>query len=53
MKDEFYEIRGWDVATGLQTRSGLEAMDLADVADVMEAEGLLAGSGGPAGRAHR
>jgi aldehyde:ferredoxin oxidoreductase len=42
MKDEFYEIRGWDVATGFQTRAKLEALALADVADVMEQEGFLA-----------
>ncbi|MFC1885817.1 aldehyde ferredoxin oxidoreductase C-terminal domain-containing protein, partial [Thermodesulfobacteriota bacterium] len=42
MKDEFYEIRGWDVATGLQTRKTLEGLDLGDVADGMEKEGLLA-----------
>jgi aldehyde:ferredoxin oxidoreductase len=42
MKDEFYEIRGWDVATGFQTRAKLEELDLADVADVMEREGYLA-----------
>ncbi|MBW2621837.1 MAG: hypothetical protein JRD68_02930 [Deltaproteobacteria bacterium] len=42
MKDEFYEIRGWDPATGLQTRAGLENLDLKDVADQAETEGLLA-----------
>jgi len=42
MKDELYELRGWDVATGLQTRSGLEALDLPEIADGLEKEGLLA-----------
>lgn len=42
MKDEFYEIRGWDPATGLQTRAKLEDLDLMDIAEKAEAEGLLA-----------
>jgi aldehyde:ferredoxin oxidoreductase len=42
MKDEFYQIRGWDVATGFQTRANLEDLALGDVADVMEREGYLA-----------
>ncbi len=41
MKDEFYDIRGWDVATGFQTRAKLVELDLADVADGLEREGLL------------
>ena len=42
MKDEFYEIRRWDVATGLQTRAQLIALNLAEVAETMAGEGLLA-----------
>ncbi|MEE8399532.1 MAG: aldehyde ferredoxin oxidoreductase C-terminal domain-containing protein, partial [Desulfobacterales bacterium] len=42
MKDEYYEIRGWDVATGLQTKATLEALDLGDVALELEQKGLLA-----------
>jgi len=42
MKDEFYQIRGWDVATGLQTKAKLEELGLSDIADVMGREGLLA-----------
>ena len=41
MKDEFYEIRGWDVRTGLQTRSKLEDLNLGDVADTLAKENLL------------
>jgi aldehyde:ferredoxin oxidoreductase len=41
MKDEFYEIRGWDVRTGLQTRSTLEDLNLGDVADTLAKENLL------------
>lgn len=42
MKDEFYAVREWDVATGFQTRAKLEALGLGDVADRLEGEGLLA-----------
>jgi aldehyde:ferredoxin oxidoreductase len=42
MKDEFYEIRGWDVATGFQRRAKLEELGLGDVADSLASEGLLA-----------
>jgi aldehyde:ferredoxin oxidoreductase len=42
MKDEFYEIRGWDVATGLQTKPQLDALALTDIAEVLAGEGLLA-----------
>lgn len=42
MKDEFYALRGWDVATGFQKRATLEAMGLGDVADGLESDGLLA-----------
>jgi len=42
MKDEFYGIREWDVATGLQTRTKLEQLDLKEVADRLEESGYLA-----------
>lgn len=42
MKDEYYEIRGWDVKTGLQTKAKLEDLNLAQVAKTLESEGLLA-----------
>jgi len=41
MRDDYYEHRGWDVATGLQTRASLEALDLKEVADDLEQKGLL------------
>lgn len=31
MKDEFYVLRGWDVATGLPTETKLKALDLVDI----------------------
>ena len=42
MKDEYYALRGWDVATGLQTRPTLEGLGLPDVANELERRGLLA-----------
>jgi len=42
MKDEYYQIRQWDVATGLQTRARLEELGLGGVADDLEGRGLLA-----------
>ena len=40
MKDEYYQLRRWDVATGLQTRQTLEDLDLKGVADDLEKRGL-------------
>ncbi len=42
MKDEYYEHRGWDVATGLQTRRKLDDLGLSDVAVKLAGESLLA-----------
>jgi len=42
MKDEYYQLRGWDVATGLQTRETLEKAGLSDVAQDLDQRGLLA-----------
>jgi aldehyde:ferredoxin oxidoreductase len=41
MKDEYYQLRGWDEASGLQTRAGLEALDLGDIAQELGKKGLL------------
>ena len=41
MKDEFYTVRGWDVATGFQTRAKLEELGLGDIADQLEKDGYL------------
>ncbi len=40
--DEYYQWRGWDKATGLQTARRLEALGMADVAEVLAADGALA-----------
>ena len=39
--DEYYEWRGWDKASGLQTASRLESLGLGDVAEVLAADGAL------------
>ena len=43
LREEYYQLRGWDVKTGLQTREGLAGLDLSGVADELEGRGLLAG----------
>ncbi|MFP6680560.1 MAG: aldehyde ferredoxin oxidoreductase C-terminal domain-containing protein, partial [Gammaproteobacteria bacterium] len=40
--NEYYQWRGWDVKSGLQTRAKLKELDLGDVADVLEADRALA-----------
>jgi aldehyde:ferredoxin oxidoreductase len=42
LREEYYELRGWDVKTGFQTREGLERSDLPEVAAELEGRGLLA-----------
>jgi len=41
-KDEYYQLRQWDVATGLQSRAKLEELRLTDVAQDLEQRGLIA-----------
>ena len=41
MKDEYYGIRGWDVATGLQTKDKLKELDLGDIVEILEREDLI------------
>ncbi len=41
MKDEYYRLRKWDVATGLQTKTKLAELDLEDVASDLEKTGLV------------
>ena len=40
--DEYYDWRGWERQTGLQTREKLESLDLGDVAEVLAEDGALA-----------
>ena len=41
MKDEYYAYRGWDVASGLQTRTKLDELGLSDVADGLATQNLV------------
>jgi aldehyde:ferredoxin oxidoreductase len=41
MKSEYYELRGWDVDSGLPTRARLEELQLKDVAAELAKQGLL------------
>lgn len=41
MKDEYYSFRGWDVATGLQTRKKLEKLNMGNACAELEKKGLL------------
>ncbi len=43
MKDEYYSLRGCDVATGLQTRAKLEELGLKDMVEDLERRGLIVG----------
>ena len=42
MQDEYYRLRGWDAATGLQTRKKLEDLGLNEVADDLDQRKLIA-----------
>jgi len=42
MLDEYYESRGWDVKTGLQTRKKLEQLGLSHIVEELEKAGGLA-----------
>jgi aldehyde:ferredoxin oxidoreductase len=41
MKSQYYELRGWDVESGLQTRAKLKELQLEDVARDLDERGLL------------
>ena len=41
VKDRYYELRGWDVETGVPTRGKLEALDMRAVADKLESAGRI------------
>ena len=40
-KDEYYEYRGWDKATGLQSEKKLKELEITDVARVLKKENAL------------
>jgi aldehyde:ferredoxin oxidoreductase len=41
MKDEYYELRGWDVASGLQSKAKLEDLDMPDIAEDLAMRDLV------------
>jgi aldehyde:ferredoxin oxidoreductase len=41
LKSEYYELRGWDVESGFQTKTKLEELELGDIAEDLEKRGLL------------
>lgn len=41
LKDEYYELRGWDIETGLQKEKTLKDFDMADIAEGLGSRGLL------------
>ncbi len=41
LKDEYYELRGWDVETGLPKKETLKDFDLEDIAEGLAGRGLL------------
>jgi aldehyde:ferredoxin oxidoreductase len=43
MKNEYYQLREWDVTTGLQTRKKLKELGLGSLCGEMEKRGLLKG----------
>jgi aldehyde:ferredoxin oxidoreductase len=43
MKDEFYGLRGWDIATGLPKMGTLQELGLQEVARDLKQRGLMAG----------
>ena len=41
MRDEYYELRGWDIKTGLQTAGALEVLNMSDIAEKLKETNLL------------
>ena len=41
MRDEFYQLRGWDPETGLQTEETLSRVGLSDLAEDQKKKGLV------------
>ena len=42
LKSEYYDLRGWDIASRLPTEKKLLELDLADIAADLKARGLIA-----------
>ena len=45
VKDEYYRLRGWDIATGLQTEAKLKELDLRDMIEDLARRHLIANTG--------
>jgi hypothetical protein len=41
MKSEYYDLRGWDITTGIPTRETLENSGLEDIAEDLKIRGKL------------
>lgn len=41
MKGEYYQLRGWDVTSGLQTKAKLKEVGLQDIIEDLESRGLV------------
>ncbi|MBI2328888.1 MAG: hypothetical protein HYU85_04560 [Chloroflexi bacterium] len=41
LKDEYYELRGWDVTSGRQTEAKLEELKLGDITEDLRQRGLI------------
>ena len=41
MKDEYYQLRGWDVSSGLQTKAKLKELGLQDIMQELEKQELI------------
>jgi aldehyde:ferredoxin oxidoreductase len=41
LKSEYYELRGWDVTSGFQTKGKLKELEMEDIARDLEGSGLL------------
>ncbi len=41
IREEFYELRGWDTETGLQKTETLEQLELSDMAQALKMKGLI------------
>ena len=41
LKDEYYELRGWDVESGLPKADTLQQFDMKDIADDLNERGLI------------
>jgi len=41
LKSEYYELRGWDVPSGLLSKTKLQELELKDISDDLEKRGLV------------